>query len=169
MPERESHPSPTQRLRDAFAGFKARLRKTSERWRKSEDPRKKMVVPGIQIAVLLALVLGAVTSAPGREDYSEQALSGQELFDSLMEEHPELRRNSQIASGTEHIAPGNQMVLPMEMWKELDTDQRNSLALWLDSKGTEWEIRVGKLSADGWQITSQEAVITSSQWHQQLK
>lgn len=130
---------------------------------------KTTLLSGLALAVVAAIALVAVPSPSREESDGTKPLSGKALFESLMEARPELLPHSRIQSGPERGSGVNRMVLPLAVWEGLQLEQRHSLAFWLDSLGGTWEIKVGKVSADGGRIDSQQAVVNSREWHQQLK
>lgn len=150
-------PSPAQRRVD-------RLLAALRGWSRG----RKAAAGGAALAVLLALAMVALPGSPAQQ-VRELEVSGQELYEAILERHPDLRAGNRIAQDPERGTGTNRVVLPDAVWDGLSVDQRNSLGTWLNALGGAWEIRVGALADDGRRVRDAGAVITSEAWNQQLK
>jgi hypothetical protein len=145
------------RLRAAIAWVRALPRRLAR--------RGVLVGAGVVVAAGIALVASGITSSPEERI----AATGEDLFEDLMAQHPDLREGCRITQGQERGSTTNRLVLPDEVWDALAQDQRNSLGTWLNQLGGAWEVRVGPLGADGKRVRDSRPLITSRDWNRQLK
>lgn len=134
---------------------------------KLRDPRT-MAIAGTGAAVVFTLVLMAVPQ--GAESVArKQALSGKELFESLVAQFPGTQKASQVDEAERRGSSTNRIVLSETTWETLSVEQRNSLGSWLNQLGGFWEIRVGQGSRDGKRVQDHAPIVTSLEWNRQLR
>jgi hypothetical protein len=127
--------------------------------------RSVLASAGVVASAAVALFLSGITTSPEQRI----AATGEDLFEEIMAQHPDLREGCRIAQGDQRGTATNRMVLPDEVWDRLAVDQRNSLGTWLDTIGGSWEIRVGPPAPDGKRVRDSRPLITSRDWNRQLK
>ena len=133
--------------------------------------QKPVAIGSAAVAALLIILLVGRTSDPAEalSPTNHQISVGKTLYEEIIARHPKLAGESRFDYSRGRAGGVNRIVLPESEWQELTQAQHISLALYLDSLGKVWEIRVGPVTEDGQRFANTHAVITSERWHKKTK